>query len=106
MGERRLQRRIKEQGSGPGVEIQVMQQGNGTTFPQDGQTVSVHYTGRLAASGKIFDSSRDRGKPFHFVLGGQQVVRGWEDAVAKMSLGELSRVVIASEYAYGPRGID
>ena len=55
-----------------GVEIKVTKPGDGKTRPQRGQTVIVHYTGTLT-DGKKFDSSRDRGSPFKFVIGHGQV---------------------------------
>lgn len=56
---------------------------SGRTFPKRGQTCVVHYTGMLE-DGKKFDSSRDRNKPFKFVLGKQEVIRGWEEGVAQV----------------------
>lgn len=75
-----------------------------------GQTAVVHYTGWLFADGapdnkgRKFDSSRDRGDPFAFRVGGGQVIRGWDQGVAGMKVGGERRLVIPPELGYGSRG--
>jgi FKBP-type peptidyl-prolyl cis-trans isomerase FkpA len=75
-----------------------------------GMVVIVHYTGWLydpAATdlrGRKFDSSRERGQPLSFPLGGGQVIRGWEQGVPGMKVGGTRRLVIPPELAYGSRG--
>mmetsp|Transcript_13173 Transcript_13173/g.27931 ORF Transcript_13173/g.27931 Transcript_13173/m.27931 type:complete len:109 (-) Transcript_13173:1976-2302(-) len=86
-----------------GVTIEVVKAGDGTTYPQPGQTVTVHYTGTLK-DGSKFDSSRDKGRPFSFEIGAGRVIRGWEEGVAKMSVGERSNLTITYDYAYGKDG--
>lgn len=86
-----------------GVEVETLKAGDNTTFPQRGQTVSVHYTGRLT-DGTVFDSSRTRGTPFQFTLGLGQVIRGWDEGVAQMSVGQQARLTCSPDYAYGSRG--
>ena len=75
-----------------------------------GKTVVVHYTGWLfdpsAAEnkGRKFDSSRDRGDPFRFPLGGGRVIAGWDQGVAGMKVGGQRTLVIPPELGYGARG--
>uniref|UniRef100_A0AAV1TWN5 peptidylprolyl isomerase n=1 Tax=Peronospora matthiolae TaxID=2874970 RepID=A0AAV1TWN5_9STRA len=85
------------------LEIESINPGDGVNFPQQGQTVSVHYVGTLT-NGVKFDSSRDRGRPFQFKLGAGQVIRGWDEGVAKMSTGQIAKLTLSHEYAYGESG--
>ena len=87
-----------------GVEIEVLQPGDGQTYPQKGDMLTMHYTGTLASDGTQFDSSVAKGRPFQFVIGIGQVIRGWDEGVTQMSLGEKSVLKISSDYGYGPRG--
>lgn len=68
-----------------------------------GDTVVVHYTGRLK-NGKKFDSSLDRNDPFSFKLGKGEVIRGWDEGVAGMKEGGKRKLIIPSELGYGERG--
>lgn len=86
-----------------GVQKKTLQPGDGQSFPGKGQMVTVHYTGRLT-DGTKFDSSRDRGTPFQFMLGMGQVIRGWDEGVATMSKGESAQLTITADYGYGSRG--
>jgi FKBP-type peptidyl-prolyl cis-trans isomerase FkpA len=70
---------------------------------EKGKTVSVHYTGKLL-NGTKFDSSVDRGQPFEFGLGTGQVIQGWDEGIALMSVGEKGTLIIPSALGYGPRG--
>lgn len=65
--------------------------------------VQVHYTGWLM-DGKKFDSSKDRGDPFYFTLGAQEVIPGWDLGVKGMKVGGKRELIIPSELAYGKRG--
>ncbi|GAB4119862.1 MAG: FKBP-type peptidyl-prolyl cis-trans isomerase [Roseiflexaceae bacterium] len=68
-----------------------------------GAMVTVHYTGWLT-NGKKFDSSVDRKQPFTFVLGRGQVIRGWDEGVATMQVGDKIKLTIPPELGYGARG--
>lgn len=68
-----------------------------------GQTVTVHYTGWLT-DGRKFDSSKDRDEPFEFLLGGRQVIAGWDEGVVGMKVGGTRTLTIPSDLGYGARG--
>ncbi len=68
-----------------------------------GKSVSVHYTGTLA-DGKKFDSSYDRNQPITFVLGQGQVIKGWDEGIALMSVGAKYKLIIPSSLGYGANG--
>lgn len=75
-----------------------------------GKTVEVHYTGWLYdpsapdKKGAKFDSSRDRGTPFSFLLGAGRVIKGWDRGVSGMKVGGHRTLIIPAEMAYGSRG--
>jgi FK506-binding protein 1 len=85
----------------PGVRKQLLRAGDGVTYPSKGDALTMHYTGSLAAGGVVFDSSVQRGEPFCFNIGLGQVIQGWDEGVARMSLGEKAMLHISSECAYG-----
>lgn len=85
-----------------GLQYVIDQPGTGMQ-PRTGQTVSVHYTGWLT-DGTKFDSSRDRNKPFEFPLGQGRVIRGWDEGVAAMKIGEKRTLIIPPGLGYGARG--
>ncbi|PWN42316.1 hypothetical protein IE81DRAFT_337473 [Ceraceosorus guamensis] len=86
-----------------GVQIERITPGDGKTFPQKGQTVSIHYTGTLE-NGSKFDSSRDRGSPFQTAIGVGRVIRGWDEGVPQLSVGERAKLTITPDYGYGAQG--
>ena len=65
-----------------------------------GDTVTIDYTGAVAATGKIFESSKDTGQPATLSL--DQVIDGWKQGVPGMKVGGTRRLVIPAELAYGP----
>lgn len=88
------------------VRYEIIQKGDGK-IAQAGQRVSVHYTGWLDQSGEKgtkFDSSVDRREPFVFSLGQGQVIKGWDEGVAGMQVGEKRILFIPSAFGYGERG--
>jgi len=85
-----------------GLIIEDLIVGTGATA-QAGQLVSVHYTGWLT-DGTKFDSSKDRGDPFDFPLGGRRVIAGWDEGVQGMQVGGTRKLTIPSDLGYGTRG--
>ena len=93
----------------PGLTARILRAGDGE-IAQAGDNVVVHYTGWLfddAADdnrGGKFDSSVDRDEHFQFPLGAGRVIKGWDQGVEGMAIGELRELTIAPEMAYGDRG--
>ncbi len=83
-----------------GLQYEVLIRGNGA-IPKASDTVKVHYHGTLI-SGKVFDSSVQRGEPATF--GVTQVIQGWVEALQLMPAGSKWKLYIPSELAYGERG--
>lgn len=95
-------KRSKSAKAGSNVEIEEIEVGVGPS-PKKGQTVVVHYTGRLM-DGTKFDSSLDRGEPFEFVYGKGMVIKGWELGLKTMKVGGKRRLTIPPSLAYGSKG--
>jgi FKBP-type peptidyl-prolyl cis-trans isomerase FklB len=83
-----------------GLQYEVLKKGDGPK-PVPTDRVNVHYHGTLL-SGKVFDSSVDRGQPITF--GVQEVIKGWTEALQLMPVGSKWKLFIPSEIAYGDRG--
>ena len=89
-----------------GLQYEILQPGTGAS-PTTGATVVVHYTGWLSDNGnpgKKFDSSVDRGQHFAFPIGLGRVIKGWDEGVMSMQVGEKRRLIIPPELGYGERG--
>ena len=82
--------------------IETLQEGQGEAS-QDGDTLVVHYTGRLL-DGTVFDSSLEREQPFEFVLGDGMVIEGWEEGMKDMQVGETRIITVPSSMGYGEFG--
>jgi len=72
--------------------------------PKAGNTITAHYTGRLLANNKKFDSSYDRGEPIKFEIGVGRVIKGWDQALLNMKRGEKRTLIIPPKLAYGAQG--
>jgi len=93
----------------PGLTMRRLKNGYGRSAVA-GDLASVHYTGWLYdenapdGRGKKFDSSVDRGQQFQFPLGAGRVIRGWDEGVVGMLIGEKRELKVAPELGYGNRG--
>jgi len=96
-----------------GVDLEVMQRTASGLYLQDLRVgegfaaqrtslVSVRYVGYLP-DGTVFDATGD-GEPFQFRLGGNEVIRGWNQGIPGMRLGGIRRLVVRAELGYGSRG--
>ncbi len=87
-----------------GLEYVVTKEGTGPGA-KSGQTVYVEYSGWFQSSGKKFDSSYDHaGQPLPLTLGQGQVIKGWDEGLTGMKLGESRRLIIPASLAYGAQG--
>lgn len=89
-----------------GVERNVIVAGTGAR-PQHGQTVTVQCTGFLTDGRRRFWSTRDAGQaPYQFIVGLGHAIRGLDEGVAAMQVGERAELVVSHEHGYGPRGFE
>jgi FKBP-type peptidyl-prolyl cis-trans isomerase len=85
-----------------GLSYIITRRGEGRQ-PLAGEKVQVNYTG-LLSSGVKFDSSYDRGRPFTFPLGKGAVIKGWDEGIAKLHVGDQATFIIPPQIGYGERG--
>jgi len=91
----------------PGLErlsVIRVEVGDGETFPSYGDTLAVQYRGTLLRTGVEFDSSYGRGRDFCFRVGMGKVIKGWDEGLMQMSLGEKAVLMVPASMAYGPQG--
>lgn len=85
-----------------GLEYSDIKLGDGNAATK-GNQATVHYTGWLT-SGKRFDSSAAKNKPFTFTVGARKVIRGWDEGVEGMKTGGIRQLRVPAALGYGPRG--
>jgi peptidylprolyl isomerase len=85
-----------------GLKLLVLKRGDGVAA-KVGDRLTVHYVGTFPGGGK-FDASTDRDRPFTFVLGGGQVIKGWDEGLVGVRAGEKRRLVLPPALGYGERG--
>ena len=90
----------------PKFTLQTLAKGDKVNFPKNKDKVQIKYKGSLASTGKVFDSNMGkRDKPLTVVIGNGKMIRGMEEALLQMSVGETAQVNIESDWAYGAKGI-
>ncbi|MBP9690209.1 MAG: FKBP-type peptidyl-prolyl cis-trans isomerase [Bacteroidia bacterium] len=86
-----------------GLKYLVVEKGTSSVKAEKGVMVDVHYTGFLE-NGKVFDSSHERLNPISFQLGTGSVIRGWDEGIELMHIGDKLRLIIPSDLGYGAHG--
>mmetsp|Transcript_1574 Transcript_1574/g.2697 ORF Transcript_1574/g.2697 Transcript_1574/m.2697 type:complete len:137 (-) Transcript_1574:43-453(-) len=87
------------------LDIKVTHSGECKRKSQKGDKLSMHYTGTLKKDGSKFDSSRDRNSPFTFKLGAGQVIKGWDQGLEGMCVGDKRILTIPPSLGYGARAM-
>ena len=86
------------------LNVQVLEKPESCSLTAgNGDTVSIHYTGKLA-SGEVFDSSKNRGSPFSFKLGEGKTIKGFDQGIQGMCVGEQRVLTIPPHLGYGEKG--
>ncbi|KAI9797061.1 MAG: Peptidyl-prolyl cis-trans isomerase fpr2 [Piccolia ochrophora] len=87
------------------VQVEVLHAVECDRKTQKGDHIDVHYRGTLAADGSEFDASYNRGQPLSFTVGNGQVIKGWDDNLLGMCIGEKRKLTIPPEFGYGERAM-
>ncbi|KZF24192.1 hypothetical protein L228DRAFT_245091 [Xylona heveae TC161] len=91
--------------SGDEVKVDVTNAVECNRKTERGDTIEVHYRGTLASDGSQFDSSYDRGSPLSFTVGKGMVIKGWDENLLDMCVGEKRTLTIPPAFGYGDRGV-
>lgn len=86
------------------LDIEVTKPVSCSRKTRSGDNIEVHYRGSLQSDGSIFDESYKRGKPFEFELGSGMVIKGWDQGLLDMCIGEGRKLTIPPELGYGRSG--
>jgi FKBP-type peptidyl-prolyl cis-trans isomerase len=85
-----------------GLRYKIIQKGDGKKAVA-GKQISVHYKGQLS-DGRVFDSSYSRKQPIDFTVGIGQVIKGWDEGLQLLQVGDKARLVIPAHLGYGSQG--
>lgn len=83
--------------------VVIHDESNTSDKPEEGDSVTVHYCG-MFPNGQIFDDSFSRGEPITFTLGRGEVISGWDEGIAQLSVGQRAILIVPPHLAYGDRG--
>jgi len=87
------------------VETEYITTNTCTRKTTRGDTISVHYRGTLLSTGAEFDASYNRGQPLSFTVGKGQVIKGWDEGLLDMCIGDKRKLTIPPEFGSGERGM-
>ncbi|TKA64543.1 FK506-binding protein 2 [Cryomyces minteri] len=87
------------------LDIKVTQPVECTRKTVAGDKIEIHYRGTLQSDGTEFDASYNRNQPLSFHVGKGQVIKGWDQGLLDMCIGEKRTLTIAPEWAYGSRAM-
>ena len=86
------------------VNVEIFSAGDGKNYPKKGDWAILHYNAYLSG-GAMFDSSRDRRKPLRFRIGAEQVIKGIDNGVSQLSVGERAKIIIPPALGFGEFGL-
>ncbi|KAI9836706.1 MAG: Peptidyl-prolyl cis-trans isomerase fpr2 [Sclerophora amabilis] len=87
------------------VKVEIIKSRECGRKTKSGDAIEVHYRGTLAADGSQFDASYDRGTPLSFTVGIGQVIKGWDENLLDMCIGDQRKLTIPPEFGYGDSAV-